>query len=258
MTAKDRIGDDRVVAVLDRAAWGINPVLDLVASDPFGIKARTFRPNAEQRSAAEKALDAAAWLLDIAQVPGTAAWDRAGDERRARWWLTRLGLLNTIVVAFPGVLGPLAKRLPLQDVLGFANQTVVLVAVAREMGVTERSAQVDLLASVLCRREIDSRTQLVQPRAAVPEQSGWKPFAMLGGMWSAARTLRAIPDELHKRPQPTRPYQLLGKVPVLGAVADYLGERGALVDAAVQAMRWIDGHTVRGAVDSLSPRGSTV
>lgn len=258
MTAKDRIGNERVVAVLDRAAWGINPVLDLVESDPFGIKARTFRPNAEQRNSAEKALDAAAWLLDAAQVPGTAAWDRASDERRARWWLTRLGLLNTIVVAFPGVLGPIAKRLPLQDLLGFANQALVLIAVARELGVTERSAQVDLLASVLCKRETDARTELASPREDAPERTGWKPFVMLGGMWNTARTLRAIPDELHKRPLPARPYQVLGRVPFVGAVADYLGERGALVEAAVMAMRWIDGHTVRGAVDATERKGSPV
>ncbi|TQF73843.1 hypothetical protein FK531_03940 [Rhodococcus spelaei] len=258
--AGDLIGDGRVVAVLERAAWGVNPLLDLASSDPLGIKARTFLPNAEDRSLVEKSLDGAAWLLDLAEVPGTAAWVRASDERRARWWLTRLGLLNTIVVAFPGVLGPLAKRLPLQDLLGFANQTLVLVAVARELGVTDRSAQVDMLAAVLCKRSTDARTLLAQERAGEPSDesaAGWRPLAMLGGLWRTARTLRAIPDELHKRPQPSRPYQVLGHVPFLGAVADYLGERGALFDAAVQGRRWIDGHTVRTAVEHTGALGAT-
>jgi hypothetical protein len=267
---KDPIGDERVVAVLDRAAWGVNPLLDLASSDPLGIKARTFVLHAQDGSAAgsagaprtvlERALDGVAWLLDAAEVPGTAAWVRASDEHRARWWLTRLGLLNTVAVAFPGVLGPLAKRLPLQDLLGFANQTLVLVAVARELGVSDRSAQVDMLAAVLCKRSTDAR-MLLESRAdaGLPVRSAqaWRPLAMLGGMWRTAMTLRAIPDELQKRPQPARPYQALGHVPLLGAVADYLGERGALIDAAVQGRRWIDGHTVRTAVEYTGALGPT-
>ncbi|AQA22200.1 hypothetical protein BTZ20_4401 [Rhodococcus sp. MTM3W5.2] len=256
MSEKDRIGDGRVVAVLDRAAWGINPVLDLMSTDPLRIKARTFTPTAEQRSIAEKVLDAAAWLLDVAEVPGTAAWERASDERRARWWVTRLGALNTIAVAFPGVFGPLVRRLPIQDLLAFANQTLVLVAVARELGVTDRSAQVDLLASVLCRRQTDARTLLAHPDATPPEAgSSWRPFALLGAMWTTSRMLRAIPDELGKRPRPGQPYRTLGKLPLVGAVADYFGERGALARAAAQGQRWIDGHTVRTAAGRSGVQG---
>ncbi|GAA4477257.1 hypothetical protein GCM10023094_19000 [Rhodococcus olei] len=254
----DAIGDARVVAVLDRAAWGVNPVLDLASADPFGIKARTFVPPVEGGTRLDRLLDGVAWVLDFAEVPGTAAWERAGDERRARWWLTRLGLLNTIVVAFPGVLGPIAKRLPLQVLLGFANQTIVLIAVARELGVTDRTAQVDLLASVLCDREIDARTLLTADEAgweAAPRP--WRPLAALGGLWSTARVLRAIPDELGKRPQAAQPWRTLGHLPVIGAIADYLGERGALIDAAVQGKRWIDGHTVRTAVAGTGDRGTT-
>ncbi|MGW0041288.1 hypothetical protein [Rhodococcus sp. NPDC003348] len=258
MSESDPIGDARVVAVLDRAAWGVNPVLDLASADPFGIKARTFVPPAPGGGPVDRVLDGVAWLLDFAEVPGTASWERAGDERRARWWLTRLGLLNTVVVAFPGVLGPVAKKLPLQDLLGFANQTLVLIAVARELGVTDRTAQVDLLASVLCNREIDARTLLSREEQDRPEESrGWRPLAALGGMWSTARVLRAIPDELHKRPQPSRPWRALGNLPLVGAIADYLGERGALFDAAVQGKRWVDGHTVRTAVAGSGARGTT-
>lgn len=264
MSEKDPIGDARVVAVLDRAAWGVNPVLDLASADPFGIKARTFLPSAEDSGRIDRVLDSVAWLLDFAEVPGTAAWERASDERRARWWLTRFGLLNTIVVAFPGVLGPVAKRLPLQDLLGFANQTLVLIAVARELGVTDRAAQVDLLAAVLCRREVDARTLLAAPdsdSAAAGDRpapaTGWRPLAALGGMWATARVLRAIPDELARRPQPSRPWRALGHLPLVGAVADYLGERGALFDAAVQGKRWVDGHTVRTAVAGSGARGTT-
>ncbi|MFD1811512.1 hypothetical protein [Rhodococcus gannanensis] len=254
----DPIGDERVVAVLDRAAWGVNPVLDLAAADPFGIKARTFLPPVEGGTATDRVLDAVAWLLDFAEVPGTAAWERAGDERRARWWLTRFGTLNTIAVALPGVFGPLARRLPMQEALGFANQTLVLVAVARELGVTDRTAQVEMLASVLCGRKIDARTLLSGGESDGDTAStGWHPFAGLGGLWATARALRAIPDELHRRPQPARAWQVLGHLPVVGAVASYLGERGALFDAAVQGKRWIDEHTVRTAVAGKGERGIT-
>ncbi|MFD4291908.1 hypothetical protein ACFWPA_04380 [Rhodococcus sp. NPDC058505] len=258
MSERDPIGDARVVAVLDRAAWGVNPVLDLASADPFGIKARTFVPPTQGAGPLDRVLDGAAWLLDVAELPGTAAWEQASDERRARWWLTRLGLLNTIVVAFPGVLGPVAKRLPLQDLLGFANQTLVLIAVARELGVTDRTAQVELLASVLCRREIDARTLLTaDQRERDEEPRGWRPLAALGGMWQTARVLRAIPGELQRRPQPSRPWRALGHLPLVGAIADYLGERGALFDAAVQGKRWVDGHTVRTAVAGSGARGAT-
>lgn len=156
----DVLGDRKVVEVLDRAVWGINPVLDLAYSDPLGIKRRTFEPTDPERNAAAMVLDAAAWVLDVVKFPGTAAWSVMTDEQRSKWWTTRLGALNTVAVAFPGIFGVLLNRLPIQDLLAFANQAVVLVAVAREHGVTERDQQVDLLASVLCRRETKSRELL--------------------------------------------------------------------------------------------------
>jgi hypothetical protein len=42
-----------------------------------------------------------------------------------------VGALDTVLVAFPGVFGVVADRLPIQDVLGFTNQAIVLCAVAR-------------------------------------------------------------------------------------------------------------------------------
>lgn len=237
----DTLGDDRVVTVLDRAAWGINPALDLAYTDPFGIKARTFTPTAQERSAAEAVLDAAAWVLDAVKFPGTAAWEKSTDKQRAHWWVTRLGAINTIAVAFPGIFGVLLNRLPIQDLLGFANQAVVLIAVAREHGVTERAEQVELLASVLCRREADARALLADhaPAEHLDNGSQWRPLALVGALWRTARTFRAISEELDKRPQPGKAFRLFGKIPVVGVIAGYLGERGALVRAAKQGEQWI-------------------
>ncbi|TQC47198.1 hypothetical protein EEB14_21730 [Rhodococcus sp. WS4] len=247
MSETDRLSDDTVVTILDRAARGINPVLDLALTDPFGIKARTFGPTAEERGAAEALLDGIAWILDTIQVPGTASWEKAGDDERARWWVTRIGAINTLAVAFPGMFGVLLNRLPIQDVLGFANQAVVLVAVAREHGVTERSDQVNLLASVLCTRETDARAGTAGRTGSADEGSLWLPFPLIGALWRTARTVRALSDELDKRPRPGQTSSLLGNIPVIGVVAGYLGERGALVRAAKQGEQWIVSRASRPA-----------
>ncbi|WP_009479192.1 hypothetical protein [Rhodococcus sp. JVH1] len=241
MSETDRLGDDTVVGILDRAARGINPVLDLALTDPFGIKRRTFTLTAEDRGAAEALLDGIAWVLDTVQFPGTASWEKASDDERARWWVTRIGALNTIAVAFPGMFGVLLNRLPIQDVLGFANQAVVLVAVAREHGMTNRSDQVDLLASVLCRRDTDASAVLADTTRSdsADGESVWRPFGLIGALWRTGRTVRALSDELDKRPAPGSTYSLLGNIPVVGVVAGYLGERGALVRAAKQGEQWI-------------------
>ncbi|MBC2643173.1 MULTISPECIES: hypothetical protein [unclassified Rhodococcus (in: high G+C Gram-positive bacteria)] len=242
MSETDRLGDDTIVTILNHVARGINPVLDLALTDPFGIKARTFGPTAEQRGAVEALLDGIAWILDTIQVPGTASWDEAGDDERARWWVTRIGAVNTLAVAFPGMFGVLVNRLPIQDVLGFANQAVVLVAVAREHGVTERSEQVDLLASVLCARETEARAALADAArrpASRDEQPLWRPFPLIDVLWRTARTVRALGNELDERPQPGPTSTLLGNIPVIGVVAGYLGERGALARAAKQGEKWI-------------------
>ncbi|XGU20883.1 hypothetical protein ACETU7_11505 [Rhodococcus sp. 3Y1] len=180
-------------------------------------------------------LDAAAWVLDVVKFPGTAAWSVMTDEQRSKWWTTRLGALNTVAVAFPGIFGVLLNRLPIQDLLAFANQAVVLVAVAREHGVTERDQQVDLLASVLCRRETKSRAshrRRLRREISRRRRRDLAPVRAHRNVVAHVQDFRAITDELHKRPSRTKPYEIIGKIPVVGVVADYLGERGALVRAA--------------------------
>ncbi|MDG3015398.1 hypothetical protein [Speluncibacter jeojiensis] len=259
----DPVGDARVVAVLDHAAQLINPALDLVAADPLGLKARTFGrdPNLgwdagisdwsfadliEHHRLLEHLRDLAARLLDAACVPGTAAWARADRRSRAHWWVRRAGGWGAVVVAAPGVLGPLAKRLPLQDLLAVANQALMLVAVAREFGVTDRGVQVEMLAAVLFRREIDQREivpvhalPIARDDVAVPA----RPFPTLRTVWATSRAVRAIPDELDKRPRPAAVYRWLGHLPLMGALADYAGERGAAVAAGESGRRWIEENT---------------
>ena len=248
-----RIPDATVVTALDRSARGVRPVLDLVASDPFGVKARTFEPTAADRTVIEAVLDAAAWVLDTLAVPGTAAWEQAGPDQRARWWVTRIGALNTVAVAAPSLFGILLNRLPLQDLLGFANQTLVLVAVAREYGVDSREDQVDLLAAVLCGRDTDARALLAGTTPGGGDGNGddrsrWRPFALLGSLWQTAGILRGVGDELHARPHPGGVSSLLSNIPVVGVPARYVGERLALRRAARAGVEWITTHRDRRVV----------
>ncbi len=240
------IDDRTVAAALSRAVSIIDPVLDVLATrDPVGLKSRTFRQQTENDTALDKVLDPLARALNATDFPGTQAWQKLDVEARSQWWVARIGALNTVAVAFPGVFGLLVNRLPLQDLLGFANQSMVLVAVARERGVTEKSAHVRLLASVLTGREID-----LAALDRVPEEPGPTrdrgPFALLHAMWDVATVLRGVSSELAKRPHSRGIFRVLSAIPLIGGVASYIGERGALSRAAKKGRRWVEGYTTTG------------
>ena len=82
-------------------SWLINP------SDCWRIdsrlKKRTHRLG-DSDDAIDKALDALAWVLNTADVPGTMAWADMDLEHRVDWWVRRVGALDTLLVAYPGVL----------------------------------------------------------------------------------------------------------------------------------------------------------
>jgi hypothetical protein len=63
-------------------------------------------------------------------------------------------------------------------------------------------------------------------------------------LWQLTGLMRAIGDELVKRPRPRSIFRYLGMLPAAGAVADYLGEYGALVRASKEGRRWIAEHQV--------------
>lgn len=155
-----------------------------------------------------------------------------------------VGALDTVVVAFPGVFGVVADRLPLQDLLGFTNQALVLCAVAREYGVTDHDTQVRMLAAVLCGRDLAQT-----PQAQTEDESG--DMSLVQRVWHLAGILNAIGDELGRRPHPRAPFRYLGMLPWVGAVADYLGEYGALVRAADAGQKWIAQHGA--AADDRAP-----
>ncbi|ULN52276.1 hypothetical protein [Mycolicibacillus parakoreensis] len=243
------LGDDDVAAALGRAVRLISPLLGMLTeADPLGLKARTHTgvPGESAPAALEPALDRAAWLLNAAHAPGTRAWSGMDVRRRAAWWVRRVGALNTVAVASPRSLGVLGALLPVQPMLGFANQAIVVCALAREHGVDDPAVQIQLLAAVLCGRRLDRD---VAERHAAPARgpaagarAARSPLTLVRTWWHLAAVLREIGDELDRRPQPRRVFRRLSVLPGVGGLAAYLGEFGALRRAAKAALAYLDAY----------------
>lgn len=253
------ITDQQVAGVLRVVVRGSGPVLDaLTQTDPFGLKERTHKPRATPKAPAvnlrKRVVRRAVTGLYAAEYPGTAAWQRMSPQQRTFWWTSRVGRFTTLVVSVPGFGGVIADQLPVQDALGAAGQAMLLCAIAREWGITEPADQVRLLAWVLCRRSLSRQTVLnaAEPTDAQLRSDGLDPEqerehhksrSSLAGaakaLWRYSRVLRSIVGELEKRPHGRWGHRMLGKVPVVGVVGDYLGERSALKRAVWQADEWV-------------------
>ena len=268
------VTDEHVVRVLRPFVRGTRPVLDaLRESDPFGLRRRMLAAeglglaaadDAERgvlASARDKVLD---WVSAV-QVPGTPAWAAMSSEQRTDWWIGRVGRFTALLAAVPGIGGALADRLPVQDALGAAGQGLLLVAIAGEHGVRDEDSQIRLLASVLFDRDVDTVVATALDRGAdqgvdqheVERRSAeltaelaesqrrhgrFTLRAIAGTVWRMGRLLWGLGDELGKRPQGRWYHKLLGMLPLVGMVGDYLGERSALRRAAKAARRWIAEH----------------
>ncbi|TVX89917.1 hypothetical protein FPV58_32540 [Mycolicibacterium porcinum] len=231
-----RLSDADVAGALDHAVSVINPAIDVFSRfDPLGLRRRTHREEPGEGPVG-KSLDIAAALLNFAELPGTKAWAEMDQHGHVKWWVHRAGAVTTILVAFPGAFGVIANRLGIQDFLGFTNQAIVLCAVAREDGLTDRGDQVQLLGAVLCDRQL---SEAPSDDSDAPTQS------LPGRLWEFAGTLRAVGGEFTKRPHPQQFYRYLGMLPGVGAVAAYFGEYGALRHAAHEGESWISEHSPR-------------
>ena len=248
------IDDKTVATVLTRVVWLVNPVLDILSeADLFDLKERTKKGDNFDSSIVDRGLGAAAWIINTVDLPGTKSWENMSVDDRCKWWVHRVGALNTLLVAYPGVLGALANRLPLQDALGFGNQAILLTAVAREHGLDEYQ-QVRLLASVLCKREIPEQSapgvREAATEAAVRDEpikkdgNSRSPFVLAKTLWRIGKMVRSATDELRKRPKPGKFFHYVGMIPVVGAVGDYVGEYSALGRAAKEGPSWIAANRV--------------
>ncbi|WP_232374745.1 hypothetical protein [Mycolicibacterium mengxianglii] len=238
------IADADVADALSRAVRIIGPLLDVLwGTDPLQVKRRSGRGDGDS-GPVHKVADGIGRALNAAEVPGTRAWDQLDTDARIHWWVRRIGALNTVAVAFPGFLGVLANRLPIQDLLGFTNQAVILCAVARELGVTDHDQQVRLLAAVLCGRDLSAApgSRVSDPMSDPMPDIPRNPAGIAKAVWKLVGLLNAISEELAKRPHPRAPFRYLSMLPVVGAVAAYFGEIGALQRAAGKGRKWIAGN----------------
>jgi hypothetical protein len=255
---KAAITDADVATALSRAVQIIDPMLDVLwGTDPLGLKERT-RHAGDADGALDKAQAAVAWVLNAVDVPGTRAWDEKDLDARINWWVWRVGALDTIAVAFPGVLGAVGDRLPIQDLFGFTSQAIVLCAVAREHGISDHGQQVRLLAAVLCHRDLAAGRQVgMGDEPAQSESSGvpTTPLDLAKSLWRLMGLLNSIGEELAKRPHPRRVFRYLGMLPAVGAVVDYVGELGALARAAKSGRHWISQH--QQPATSRTPAGAS-
>ncbi|MCH9710556.1 MAG: hypothetical protein K0U69_13735 [Actinomycetia bacterium] len=233
------ITDAEVQDALGRAVRIIGPLLDVLwSTDPLGVK----RPRPDLGDGPiDKVTAGFACIFNAADVPGTPAWDALDTDARINWWVRRVGALNTVPVAFPGFLGAMASRLPIQDLLGFASQAIVMCAVATELGVSDDQQQVRMLAAVLCHRDLSGVEDDADP-GLPPVEIPRTPLGIAKAMWALMGLFDAIGEELAKRPQPRKPFKYLGILPGVGALAAYLGEYGALSRAAKAGQRWVAQH----------------
>ncbi|GAA5124911.1 hypothetical protein [Pseudonocardia adelaidensis] len=243
----EAIPDRVIVAILRPFVRATRPVLDgLRESDPFGLRSRAASHEeapGEEHGLRDKVLDA----LAAVEVPGTARWAAMDVPARTRWWVRRVGRFTTLIAAVPGLGGALANRLPVSKAVGAAGQGLLLVAIAGEHGVRDEDELVNLLGSVLFRRELavsaatGSEDAAADARAAELTGDLAKPATAptLGrvarAVWRLGRVLLAVEDELDKRPHGNFLHEGLGMLPVVGAVGKYLGEWSGLKRAAREA-----------------------
>lgn len=202
-------------------------------------------------------------LAGLTPIPLVNDYLRRDADGRGDWWVSPVGAITTIAVAWPGVLGPLARLLPVQPVLGFANQTLLVVGVAGEHGISGFDEQVDLAARVLLRRHIVSRDLLGEhPGLGVLVPVTATAREARAGMGAAIRTFgrirhawKAAQVVLEARPRPAPLFGAAGRLPFVGAVAGYLGERLTLDPVASRAA---DGAKILGLELALTGRDRAV
>jgi hypothetical protein len=165
------------------------------------------------------------------------------DERDA-WWADRVSSVAAGLAAAPRFAGKLADLLPLQNIVGSAVQTVVVLGVAGEHGVTAPAERVSLLARILLDRDLPPAT--VEPLlpgtkgayrdeafGAAEKRKGVRGVART--LWRIARLLSRIDETLDARPKGKLRHRLLSNLPLVGVLGGYAAEREGLRRAAAKA-----------------------
>ena len=140
----------------------------------------------------------------------------------------------------PRFLGRLADLLPLQNTVGSAVQSMVVLGVAAEHGVDDPAERVSLLSRVLLGRDLPAAR--VEP--LLGHVKGTYRGEALGApgergpirtLWRASRLLARIDDALDARPKGKLRHRALSNLPVVGVLGGYAAEREGLRRAALAA-----------------------
>ena len=176
-------------------------------------------------------------------------------EERAAWWADQVSRFAAGFSAAPRFAGKLADLLPLQNTVGTAVQSVVVLGVASEHEVKDPAERISLLTRVLLRRDLTPEqvepllerskgTYTGEALGAREERGGFRGTART--IWRVAGLLGRIDDALDARPKGKRRHRLLSNLPVVGVAGGYLAEREGLRRAAEEAAAVLEGRPLRG------------
>jgi hypothetical protein len=170
------------------------------------------------------------------------------QAERDQWWADQVSRVAAGVAAAPRFLGKMADLLPLQNTVGTAVQSVVVLGVAGEHGIVSPAERVSLLSRVLLDRDLP--TDRVEP-LLVHEKGTYREDAFgigknrtgpLRMLWRTSRLLSRIDDALDARPKGKLRHRALSNLPVVGVFGGYAAEREGLRTAAARAAAVLDGR----------------
>ena len=177
----------------------------------------------------------------------------SGTERDA-WWADRVPRVAATVSAAPRLAGKLADLLPLQNTVGTAVQSVVVLGVASEHGIEDPAARISLLTRVLLRRDLTPEQVeplLERAKGTYAEEAlgaRGNRTGVLGNartLWRVARLLGRIDDALDARPKGRLHHRALANLPVVGVFGGYAAEREGLRRAATGTAALLEDRRVR-------------
>jgi hypothetical protein len=166
---------------------------------------------------------------------------------RDQWWADRVPVVAAGVAAAPRFLGRLADLLPLQNTVGTAVQSLVVLGVANEHDVKAPADRVALLARVLLDRDLPAERVeplLVRARGTYREDALGRPGerGAVRTLWRVTRLLSRIDDALDARPKGRLHHRFLSNLPVVGVLGGYAAEREGLRKGAAAAAAVLEGR----------------
>jgi hypothetical protein len=166
---------------------------------------------------------------------------------REQWWADRVSGVAAGVAAAPRFAGKLADLLPLQNTVGTAVQSLVVLGVAAEHDIDAPAERVSLLAKVLLDRDLPAERVeplLTRARGTYREDALGRAGErrVMRTLWRVARLLSRIDEALDARPKGKLRHRFLSNFPVVGVLGGYAAEREGLRRAAGAAARVLEGR----------------